>query len=226
MTSMTIIDLICFGVLLLFLIAGFIKGFAKTILHLLAYVAAGFAARFASEPLTGLIYDKAIHEPVHSKLMELFPSGSIGGSMDSVLQAIRNSMSESAYKIADFLHLLPDESWLGDSFYSVEKIEESFLQPIITKVLLIVTTIALFLLLMIILNMIVKLIDKLIFKKKKGVVNSINRFFGGLLGLVQGAIPVAAACLLMNLIAPLLGIASFSDMVSHSLLCSFVASIF
>ena len=179
MTSMTIIDLICFGVLLLFLIAGFIKGFAKTILHLLAYVAAGFAARFASEPLTGLIYDKAIHEPVHSKLMELFPSGSIGGSMDSVLQAIRNSMSESAYKIADFLHLLPDESWLGDSFYSVEKIEESFLQPIITKVLLIVTTIALFLLLMIILNMIVKLIDKLIFKKKKGVVNSINRFFGG-----------------------------------------------
>lgn len=222
---MTIIDFVCIGVMILFLIAGFIKGFAKTILHLLAYVAAGFAAKFASVPVSDLIYEKAVHEPVHSKLMEMFPSGSIGGSVGEVLKAIQNSMSESAYKIATFLHLLPDESKLENSIYTVDKIEETFLQPIITKVLLIVTTIALFVVLMIILSMIVKLIDKLIFKKKKGVVNSVNRFFGGVLGLVQGAIPVLAACMLMNLIAPIIGIAPFSDMVSRSLLCSFVAGI-
>ena len=108
----------------------------------------------------------------------------------------------------------------------METIEETFLQPIITKVLLIITTVVLFVVFMIILNLIVNLLDKHVFKKRKGAINAINRILGGVTGLVQGAIPVAVACLLLNLIAPLTENGTFSEMVSNSCICSYIAGIF
>ncbi len=223
---MTLIDYICIGVLAVFVIVAAVRGFAKIILHLLAYIAAGLGARYAAIPLAELIYKMALHEPIREKLLQLFPSGSIGGSIEAVLQAIKGSLSESAYNIADFLHLLPDGNRIGESFYTVETIEETFLQPIITKVLLIITTVVLFVVFMIILNLIVNLLDKHVFKKRKGAVNVINRILGGVTGLVQGAIPVAVGCLLLNLIAPLTENSTFSQMVSNSCICSYIAGIF
>ena len=223
---MTLIDYICIAVLLIFMIVAAVKGFVRMVLHFWAYIGAAVGARFAAEPLVNLLYTKLLHEPIHDKLLSLFPSGSVGGSIDSILQAVQGTLSDSAYNIASFLHLLPDESLLKESFYSVETIEESFIQPIITKVLLIITTIVLFTVFMIILNLIVNIFDKHVLKKHKGAGSTINRILGAAAGLIQGAIPVAAACLLLNLIAPLIANEAFSDMVSNSLFCGYIAGIF
>ena len=223
---MNVIDYICIAVLLLFMIVAAVKGFAKIILHLLAYLAAGICARMAAAPVSDFLYSHVIHQAVNDKLMTLFPSGSIGGSVDQMINAIKDALPALAYNIASFLHLLPQENAFSDSLYTVQQLEESFVQPIITKVLIIITTIALFVVLMIILNMLVHFIDKKMFKDKKGAVSFTNRLLGMLFGLVQGAIPVAAVCLLLNLIAPILNQQSFADLVKNSLFCSFIAGIF
>ena len=86
---MTLIDFICIAVLAVFVIVAAVRGFAKIVLHFLAYIAAGLGARYAAIPLSDLIYKLALHEPIHEKLLQLFPSGSIGGSIEAVMQAIR-----------------------------------------------------------------------------------------------------------------------------------------
>ena len=224
--NLNLIDYICIAVLLLFVIVAAVKGFAKIVMHFLAYVGAFLGARLASVPVSAFIYENYIQKSVLDKLSEWIPSGSVGASIDAVLSAIQASLSEQAYNIASFLHLLPEEGVFGDSLLTVESIEQSYVQPIVTKVLLIITTIVLFTVFMIILNIIVNMLDKHMFKKKKGAVNTANRILGGLIGVVQGAIPVGAGCMLLNVVAPLIDNAGFAGLVSNSLFCSTIADIF
>ena len=223
---MTFIDYVCIALLLLFVIAGAVKGFAKIVLRLAGYVAAVLGARFAAAPLVEYIYNRFLHEMVQEKLTTLIPSGSVGASLDEILKAIRGTLSESAYNIASFLHLLPEERTVSQSFLTVNAIETTYVQPIITKVLLIITTITLFIVFMVMINIVINISDKKLFKRKKGVVSSANRLLGGVVGLAQGVIPVGALCMLLNVIAPVTQNPGFKEMVSNSLFCSTVSEIF
>lgn len=223
---MTVIDYICIAVLLLFVVVAAIRGFAKVILRMLAVMGAAVLSRLAAAPLSDLIYAQVLHTPIQHKLYELFPSGSIGGSLDSILGALESSLPEPVYNIASFLHMLPEGSLLGDSFYTVQTIEQTYVQPIITKVLLIITSIVLFAVLSIIFGLIVSFIDKQIIKKRKGAVKTVNRILGGVIGLVQGIIPVGVGCMLLNVVAPVTENTQFADLVSHSYFCNLIAGIF
>ena len=223
---MTVVDYVCIGILWLFLIAAAVKGFAKIIMRFFAFAAAAVGARFAAAPLVDFLYGRFRQATVLQKLNDLIPSGSIGASLDAILDTIRGTLSEPAYNIASFLHLLPEQGAFGDSLLSVETIEANYVQPIVTKVLVIITTVVLFTVFMIILNIAVNLIDKGLFKKKKGAVNAANRILGGIVGLAQGAIPVGVGCLLLNVIAPLTENAVFADMVGNTLFSSTIADIF
>ena len=223
---MTLIDYICIALLLIFVIVAAVKGFAKIILHFFAYVAVGIASRYSAGPVSDFVYDKYVSKSIHAKLAELIPSGSIGASLEEVMNAVRASLSESAYNIASFLHLLPEEGRFSDSVLTVEAIENNYIQPIVTKVLVIVTTIVLFMILMIIISIIINASDKRLFKDKKNAVSTANRVLGGVVGLAQGIIPVGGICLLMNVLAPVIENDAFSDLVSNSLFCTTIAELF
>ena len=53
-----------------------------------------------------------------------------------------------------------------------------------------------------------------------------NKLLGGLLGVVRGIVPIAAGCMILNLIASLSGESAFTSIVQSSAVCSYVAGIF
>lgn len=222
---MNIIDYVSFGILALFLVFGIKNGIAKVLLRFGATLLSAVAARIGAQYASSYIYDSFLHEKINGKLLEIFPAGSIGGSLSSLIESLKSALPEKVYEIADFLHLLPEKGKF-DTLYTVAELEQTYVQPIITKVLLIITTLALFFILSVILMLVVNALNKHFFEDKHGVISTLNRVAGGMFGIVRGAIPVAALCAVLNLIAPIVKSEAFGSLVENSMLCGFIASIF
>ena len=110
--------------------------------------------------------------------------------------------------------------------HTVEQIETTYVQPILTKVIVIITSVLLFLLLSFILIMFANAINKHFFENRQGAIGKMNKLLGGLLGVVRGIVPIAAGCMILNLIASLSGESAFTSIVQSSAVCSYVAGIF
>ncbi len=223
--NVNVIDCACLALLIVFLIIGAVRGIFSVILRFAATAAAAVGSRFAAGYAAPYLYTALVHQKVNEKLLSVFPSGSVGGSLDSLLESLRNALPEPAYDIAEFLKLLPSAGKF-DTFLTVEQLEQTYVQPIVTKVLLIVTSVILFSLISLILLLIVNAIDKHFFKKKHSVLGTLNRIFGAIFSFVCGIIPVGAGCILLNLIAPVTNSEAFCALVRESIACSFLASIF
>ncbi len=222
---MNIIDYVSFGILVLFLVFGIKNGLAKVLLRFGATLLSAVAARIGAQYVSSYLYESFVHEKINAKLLEIFPAGGIGGSLSSLIESLKNALPGKVYEIADFLHLLPEKGKF-DALYTVGELEQNYIQPIITKVLLIITTVALFFILSTILILVVNALNKHFFEEKHGVVSTLNRVAGGVFGIVRGAIPVAAGCAVLNLIAPIIKNEAFCTLVENSMLCGFIASIF
>ena len=219
---MNVIDIACIILALLFLIVGFRKGLASVLLRLFAGLIAVFAARAASAPLSGIIYSNYIHASVAAKLNEIFPFGSVEGSL---ISSAKEAIPASAYKIAAFFELFTDQIIDPEKIHTVDQLETLYVQPILTKVIVIITSVVIFLLLSFILIMIANAINKHFFENRQGAISVLNKVLGGLLGLVRGIIPIAAGCMILNLIASLSGESAFASLVQNSAVCSYIAGI-
>ena len=133
---------------------------------------------------------------------------------------------DSAYKIAEYFELFADKILDPDKIHSVEQLETVYLQPILTKVIVIITTVALFMLLSVILMLLVNLINKRFLEKKDGSLSKVNKLLGGAFGLIRSAIPITAGCVVLNLLASLIDQSEFTTLVQNSWTCSFIAGIF
>ena len=220
---MNVIDIVCIILALLFLVIGFKKGLAKVLLRLFAGLIAVFAARAAAAPLSGMIYTNFVHSAVAAKLNEIFPAGSVEGS---VISSAKEAIPASAYKIAVFFELFTDQIVDPDKMHTVEQIEVSYVQPILTKVIVIITSVVLFILLSVILILIANAVNKHFFEDRQGAISKLNKLLGGLLGLVRGIVPITAGCMILNLIASLSGESAFASLVQNSAVCSYIAGIF
>ena len=220
---MNIIDVVCIILALLFLVIGFKKGLAKVLLRLFAGLIAAFSSRAAATSLSGIIYSNFVHSAVASKLNEIFPAGSVEGS---VISSAKEAIPASAYKIAVFFELFTDQIVDPEKMHTVEQIETAYVQPILTKVIVIITSVLLFLLLSFILILIANAINKHFFENRQGAISKMNKILGGLLGFVRGIVPIAAGCMILNLIASLSGESAFASIVQSSAVCSYIAGIF
>ena len=221
---MNVLDFVFIGLLVLFGIAGYRRGMAKVLMRLGATAISLIVARIAAVPLSEYIYNIRIHGIVAEKLNAWLPEGSVGGSLEALVESILNALPEGTEQIVDYLHLLPVES--GESLYTVAQIENDYVQPIITKVVVLITTVVLFTLFSFILMMIVNAIDNHYFKENHNVIGTINRIGGAVIGFVRGVIPVGIIAVAMNLIAPLLSDQGFTDLVSGSYFCSLLTNLF
>lgn len=225
--NVNIIDIACAAVVISFAVYGFSKGIMKFVFRLAAAVLASFGARLAAVPVSDFIYNGILKDKITVQLYKYLPSGSVSGGINSIIKTITEALPESAVKIADSLHLLPENGTvLTEEVLSVAQIESDYIRPIVTKVVLIITTLAIFVVLAVILNVVLSLINKKFFKEKHGVIGTANRILGGVFGLLRGAVPVAFLCALIILVAPLFENEKLSAVVEGSYVCSMIAEIF
>ncbi len=219
------IDLGCIVILLLFALLGIKNGLAKSLLRFAGNIIAAVLAKIASAPVASYLYETFLKTRIQDKLNETFHLEDISASIDEIIAAIRESIPEGAYEIAENWGLLPKIKNSAGKILSAADIEQDYIRPIITKVLVIITIIALFIILSVILMLVANMIYKRCFEDKKGVLNKANRIFGGVFGLIRGLIPVGVCCLILCVVAPLATGSNLADLVENSFVCNIVSGL-
>ena len=221
------IDIICAALILLIAFFGFMRGIVAVALHFAAYIGAFVGAKFASSALAGLIYQNLLQSKVLLRLRLALPTGSVEGGVQAAVQKAMASLPDIAVRVISFLKLdrFAAQGVSPNGALTVEQLERDYFGPILTKVLSVAVFVLAFLLLAVVLRLIAAAIDHAIKNKKGGVLNTVNRVLGGVFGLVKGLIPAGLACLVMDLLAPVINKPDFTALVQSSWFCATVAKI-
>ena len=201
---MTLFDLICFVLLAGIVAYSVYKGFVWVIMRLAALILSWAAARALAPTVSEAIYTRVVYPRLMPELRTLFSDG-FNGTLDELSDALLEVLPEGVGEIAESFGLLPVRGDALKTVLSPEYIEREFVEPIITKLVLIITTLILFLMISSILKLIIHFINKKFFEEKHGVISNINRVFGGVFGLLRGVVTLTVFVQASLLIAPLFG---------------------
>lgn len=217
--TISIIDICAVVIVLLVAFLSAKTGFFKVLINFAAYLAALFFSRMAASPVTSFVYSKFVQAKVTEQLSQVIPDG------DAVVLTLKQLLPEKAAKIAEFFHFIPDESAAAsiNSALSVEKIENTFVSPVLMKILLIITTVLLFVVLSVLLRVLANALNNYLFKKKRGILSFTNKLLGFVFGILKSAVPVALICEVLNIAAPVWGNEFLLTSVSASYICNFIA---
>lgn len=221
---MNILDLIIFLIVAVIAIVSARKGFLIQILNIVSYVVSGILARIFSAPVVSYIYTNYFSEKVLLKLNEVMPSGSVEGEIIAVV-------TETLESLPDFIgsaitHFDLELSLLNaEGTYTVEMLEQTYLAPMISKVLSIVVMVILFVLFAIVLKFAFSIINRLLTGKKHKLIRGTNMFFGAALGAVKGSLIAGVICAVLNIAAPVINNPLLLTYVNGSAICGIIAEL-
>lgn len=199
---MRLLVLICYDAVALLLLLLMVKrgserGFAETVTAVVGRIAAFFGALFLGKAGSQLIYDIFLSRKIHRFLREAIGSSS---SAEEVLESI----SQAADALPDFIrnfYGLSDRGSLGETLSgslrdAVQALEEQLVEPAVTGFLHIVLFLVSFALLSLLVRYIAKAVGVLF---ELPVIQTLNRFLGAILGLVEGCIDLYLLALVLRL---------------------------
>ena len=175
------------------------NGFAKTVIQSIGYVFAIIAAVVISGICASLIYTTAIQPAIISSM-----ESSLANAVDT--ETVITSLTEAVGTLPAISHILFDFSGVAESLVNsvgldcaaiASSVEESVIRPVVEPLL----KTAIFAVSLIALFAVVSLIAK-----GSKVVNDVpvigkaNSFFGGVFGIVNGAVSLAIAAVILNLV--------------------------
>lgn len=222
-----IIDVLCLLLIVLIVWSCAKRGVFIVILHVLAYVVAGVAARVSAPYVASFVYDRVLRQQITDRLSSQLPSGSVGGGINQAIEATVEGLPDKIRQIADFLHILPSAETKNQlsQVLTIRELETQYISPIVTKVLSFITMVLLFILVSVILRLAAVWINKALFEDRDGILGTVNKTLGGILGVIKGAIPVAFIGILLVLLAPVIGNEFLLVQVEKSYLCTFLTHI-
>ena len=226
---MNIVDLILFIVIAVVAIASARKGFLMTLFNIAAYVIAGVAAKIFSSPVADYAYINFFSEKVLNRLHTLMPSGSAEGELTTVIvNAIETLPAYVQALINQFVNpsdIISAGAEGGNTVYTVEMIEQTYLAPAVINVLGIVAMVLLFVLFVFILRIVFSIINKGLTKKKHKLIRGTNTLLGAAFGAVKGTAIAALIAAVLNIGAPVINNQNLSDFVNGSAICNMIADI-
>lgn len=173
-------------------------GFAETITSIIGRIAAFFAALFIGKAGSQLIYDLFLDQRIHRFLNEtIADSVSAGDILNSIQEATESlpSFVVNLYGLSNSTYL---EDAVNDSMVgAVRALEAQIVEPALTGFIHIV----LFLLSFAVLCFLVHHFSKAVgFVFKLPVIKTVDRFLGGVLGVVQGGINLYLIALVLRFV--------------------------
>lgn len=198
-----ILDVIILAFFLLFVIIGYKRGAAKTLLSVVCIGAAVFLASAFGSDVSNLIYDGFFKESIVESV-----NAATAQSGEAVTESAVNGLPDYVYSALSHFGI-EKEALLKEADSGVTGLQstvcsavEEAVRPVIISIISFFTVIILFLLLMIAFKLLSKLILKLF--ELPGL-NFINRLSGGVLGLAEGVVFVYLLVVLIKLFVPLTG---------------------
>lgn len=221
-----ILDIILAVVFVICVLAGYKKGFVKSLTDLVSHAIAIIAARILSIRFAPVIYSNYFEEGISEKISSQIES--FGSGASSQIESTINNLPN----ISGFLQLVGvDQSQIAQSVSGqiknegvdlVSSLMTNLVSPVATFIVRILILILAFFVCLIVMKIISKLLEKL---SKLPVLKQANKGFGLLFGAIKGLIIVAVVCALSLLIAGFVDSESLSNIVSDSYIVSAFSSI-
>ena len=209
-----LIDLILLGIVLITVIVSAKRGFMRSLVETVGFAVALIAAICLSNPLAGMVYDRAI-APAVVTAVDGAIDDSTQNALDSAWSALPKFITNNADKIGFSKEKLSQK--IGDlSDGTTDKIAQSasqnIIRPIIVKITGILFAIIIFVLLLILVKVSAVSLNKLF---SFSIIGKMNTLLGGLLGVVKGLVFAVAASLVIQLLLGFLpGGASVLDLTA------------
>ena len=197
-----VLDLIFLAVIIIFIISGAVRGFARAIMNIAALVASCILANVFSSVIAGWIFDSFVRNDLISKL-----NTAVANTEISVNTALGDLPGWVSSIVSFFCNVFGfDEQRLIDCFVgttasakiSAIQLTDSFVKPIVTGIFSFFIAIIMFILLVIIFKLIIKLVNKVF---ELPVISPMNRVLGGIFGAVEG---VVIAIIILGLLSMIL----------------------
>lgn len=224
---MNILDLLFILIVIIVAALSAQKGFLFTLFNIFAYIISWIGSRTLAYPLSESIYNNYINERIISALYEIMPSGNMIGSFSDVMEKIFDSLPAYVTAFINQFDIFPDNIIGGSEYadFSVEMIENNYLHPIVTNIILIVLNVLLFVLFSVILKIVLNIINNIIRARNHGILSKTNTFLGAVLGMVKGFVPSGLICALLAVLAPVINNDVLSELVGGSYFCKIISNI-
>lgn len=215
-----IVDILLLAVFALMIFLGVRKGLFGTLFELAAYVVSVLTARFASESLTGVIYENYIKTPIKAELTSSLKNVT-GKEIAEKVQSFADSIPTQLDSIMKLIGI--DKQQLVSSVTSnadtsgkklVSVIMNKVVEPVSTAVIQTLLFIAFVVVLVIVLRLIIRSLDTVI--KKLPVIGKANGALGGLFGAVKGLFAVTICAMIIGGLAGLTKSEKIVDSVNNS----------
>lgn len=223
---MNYIDMLLFLALFLITFICAKKGLFYVLAQYIASIAAFILAKLLSVPVASYVYSHFLKNGIQSKLMELFPDGTLTGDLNQALTSVWDSLPVPVQNLAvqfhlqDMLHTISGKTEPA----TVDQLLNTYAEPFISKALSFISLFVLFLLFSAILKLIAFFLNRAVFKNRDTVVGRFNTLGGAFLGVLRGALTVFAAALLLNIIVSFFPDSGFNHAVSASYLCNYLST--
>lgn len=225
---MNLLDLIMFLVVAVIAIISAKKGFLMALFNIISFVISGFLARIFSSPVSAYVYDGYCREKIIAKMYEIMPSGSVEGEISKVVLDTLESLPEFVMSMInrfDIINLNDLDTMNSGANLTVEAIEQTYLEPVMLKVISVVAIIVLFVIFAVILKFVFSLINKLLTRKKHKIIRGTNMLLGAALGAVKGSFIAGVICAVLNIAAPALNNETLNEFVGGSAICNIIAQL-
>ena len=196
-----ILDGIIVLIVLLFVFLSAKKGFVRTLIEVVGFIAAIVIAFTISSPIANVTYDKLIQPSVVKTVQSVAINGvtDATSAVDAVWVKMPEFITESSFfnLSKESITATVKDSVANDSIQLAQNISNSFVKPIVTKLISILLSVILVIVLLFVVKIIAKFINKIF---TFSVIGTINKTFGGILGIVKGAAVAIIFCLVISLI--------------------------
>jgi len=198
-----ILDLIIVAIFVVSIIITAKRGFVKSVSLILGFFLAIFAAMTISGPLSEFIYDKAV-EPSIVRTIEKTITSSVDSTKEGLVNGVNDALPGFIKNSVKF-----DKSDLNNDIVDndapktiAENISRNSVRPITVSFIKVIASLALFVVLSIAFKFLSRILNKIF---SFSIVGKLNRFLGGILGLVNGGIYAIIFILLTSFLISLTG---------------------
>lgn len=208
-----VLDIFVLIILVLFVIIGRQNGLVKGLFSLVSWLVSGVLSCFLGNAVANWVYDNYIETSITESLVKAF-------ELSSPQENIINNLPKYLYLLLNLFGVNNVET--GETYNSLEeftKFTTEALHPIITGVLNVIFIIVIFIVFMIIFLLIKKL---LLSAKKIPVIKSVDKFFGGVLGLCKGLIFVLVSAIIIKILVDNGIVENLTSIVNQSYVCKFI----
>lgn len=191
-----LLDIIVIVIVAAFVIWGFLRGIVKSLISAVGTLISSVMAISLSEPLASGIYRNMLSVSLIEKIEDATKAAQQSGSgniIDKIMDSLPDFINNSLFNFG-----ISQKELSGAASKGPEALE-TLLSPIVISALTVVIAIVIFL----VMTVVVKIVSRIV---RKAVEDSgmdfINRFFGALVGLVEGFVIVILAAFLIRIVTP------------------------